>query len=106
MQSIAETYLSCCECQPLPLFEPTSFVQSFPNREPEVIYSVVAIVSRFGPASQFADENFFDHTVNAGKAYNLTMQRVVDGTVELSTLQALCLLVLYYFDGQCNITHV
>lgn len=99
LKRIAETYQRCCECQPLPLFDCSSgdeFVEGFSQRDDELICAVIAVTSRFlEEGSQICDVE--DATQ---KSFRLAMQRVVNGRVELSTLQTFCILALLDFDGK------
>jgi hypothetical protein len=95
---VARAYLKYCECQPIPLFDETTFVQSLPNREPELVYSVFAIATRFCDNTQIPHPSLDQISHYCEAAYRLVMTRLIDGNVELSTLQTLCLLSLLYLD--------
>ncbi|KAF8847409.1 hypothetical protein BDZ45DRAFT_329912 [Acephala macrosclerotiorum] len=93
--SAANTYLRYCDCQPLPLFHRSTFMQTLQDRDPEVLFSILALALRFGDT---LDANVFGHFEAARSRVS---KRVSDGSVELSTLQALCLLTLVDFaDGK------
>lgn len=96
LKQIAETYRRCCECQPMPLFDCSSdtFVETFSERDDEIICAVIALTSRFlHDAPRVCDAD--DATQ---KAFRLAMQRVANGRVEMSTLQTFCILSLLDFD--------
>ncbi|KAE9969435.1 hypothetical protein EG328_005034 [Venturia inaequalis] len=98
---VAERYLMYCDCQPLPLFDFQTFMQSLRTRDPEIIYAILALAMRF------ADNTFVQGPKDADKrsrdiaekARELVMKRVSNGPVELSTLQCLCLLSLIDFTN-------
>jgi hypothetical protein len=92
----AGVYLLYCDCQPLPLFHRGSFIQTLENRDKELILAILALTFRFSndPALNVYE---VDEFVEASRA--AVMRRVYDGTVELSTLQALCLLSLVDFTS-------
>lgn len=95
---VARAYLKYCECQPIPLFDETTFVQSLPDREPELVYSVFAMATRFCDNTQVPLPSLDQISHYCEAAYRLVMTRLIDGNVELSTLQTLCLLSLLYLD--------
>lgn len=95
---VARAYLKYCECQPIPLFDEATFMQSLPSREPELLYSLFAIASRFCDDIQVPRPSSDQITRYCEAAYRLVMARLIDGNVELSTLQTLCLLSLLYLD--------
>jgi hypothetical protein len=88
-----------CDCQPFPLFNRSTFLQKLKKREPEVLFSILALALRFnedGPFHQSQTKLVKDYVEAARQI--LTM-RIMDGTVELSTIQSLCLLALIDFTG-------
>ena len=99
--AIAELYLSYCESQPLPLFHRGSFLESLGTRDPEIIYAMLALSIRFAE-DQYLDVNDLIARINGYTevARSLVMKRVSEGPVELSTLQALCLLSLVDFTSK------
>ena len=99
--AIGELYLVYCESQPLPLFHRGTFLLSLRDRDPEVIYSVLALSIRF------SEEYYQDSTdlINKTNSYaeaarGLVMRRISEGPVEMSTLQSLCLLSLVDFTSK------
>ncbi|KAF4968997.1 hypothetical protein FSARC_3651 [Fusarium sarcochroum] len=97
LEVIGHAYLRYCECQPLPLFDHSTFIGSLSTRDPELVYAVTAAVCWACPneceLGEKADYVELAHT--------LAMARVTKGNVELSTIQTLCLLSFSYFnDGQ------
>ncbi|KAJ5313193.1 uncharacterized protein N7443_000077 [Penicillium atrosanguineum] len=99
--NMAETYLIYCDCQPLPLFHRESFVSTFPNRELEIVYSVVALASRFDNSSTMSSDGNSIPEANkfSDAAHQRIMSQITSGRVELSTLQTLCLLALIEFSN-------
>jgi hypothetical protein len=97
--STGENYLLYCDCQPLPLFDRSTFIQRLREREPEVLFSLLALTLRFnedGPNHEGQAKIITDY-VEAARA--LVTKKVMDGLVELSTIQSLCLLSLIDFTG-------
>ena len=71
-------------------------MQTIDHRDPELLFAILALTARFsGDAAlrEYREEEL----VEASRA--VVMQKVCDGTVELSTLQALCILSLVDFTS-------
>lgn len=102
LTSIAETYWTFCESQPLPLFcgNETSFVASFQSREISVIHSVMATVNRFRLDKEYSQRSAELVAESTSVAYRLVLDRIASCNVELSTLQTMCLVVLLDIDGK------
>ncbi|KAL3469688.1 hypothetical protein BJX99DRAFT_240812 [Aspergillus californicus] len=106
---VARTFLLYCDSQPLPLFYPDTFVSTFPNRAFEVVYSVLAVASRF--IDQETSEIWNESLPGVGEcqraARQLVLSSIAAGQIELSTLQTLCLLALIDLNNgdiiQCRI---
>ncbi|KAL4748349.1 hypothetical protein BDW72DRAFT_214853 [Aspergillus terricola var. indicus] len=82
-----------CNFQPLPLFHHKSFSAS-ENRDQELILAMKALGLRFGGngiADPGIDRQIKDWTEQSRR---MVMARVAEGSVELSTLQTLCILTL------------
>ncbi|CZR51346.1 related to C6 transcription factor [Phialocephala subalpina] len=95
--SAAKTYLQYCDCQPLPLFHCGTFMQTLQDRDPEVLFSILALALRFRDNESLAS-NVSGHFEAARSRVS---KRLSDGNVELSTIQTLCLLTLVDFaDGK------
>ncbi|GAB1192365.1 hypothetical protein APSETT444_001556 [Aspergillus pseudonomiae] len=77
-----------------------SFLSSLGNRDPEVIYAILALSARFAE-DQYRDSNDLAARTSGYTevARSLVMRRVSEGSVELSTLQCLCLLSLVDFTN-------
>lgn len=97
--STSENYLLYCDCQPLPLFDRSTFMQNLKEREPEVLYSLLALALRFNDDGPYREDRakVIKDYVEAARA--LVMKKVMDGLVELCTIQSLCLLSLVDFTG-------
>jgi len=97
--STGKNYLLYCDCQPLPLFDRSTFIQRLKEREPEVLFSLLGLALRFnedGPYHEGQSTPIQDY-VEAARV--LVMKKVMNGAVELSTIQSLCLLSLIDFTG-------
>jgi hypothetical protein len=95
----AETYLLYCDCQPLPLFHRSTFIQTLKDRDPEVLFALLALTLRFAEDPQLHGNqpSFVRGYVEAART--LISKKIFDGAIELSTIQALCLLSLVDFSG-------
>lgn len=95
----AELYLLYCDCQPLPLFDRDSFINTLENRDPEVLLCLLALTSRFSDDVSIRS-NLFEVVKGYIKAARaLVIRRLSDGPIELSTLQSLCLMSLVEFTS-------
>ncbi|KAF2796789.1 hypothetical protein K505DRAFT_156496 [Melanomma pulvis-pyrius CBS 109.77] len=94
----AEVYLQYCDCQPLPLFHRATFMQTMRDRDPEIIFSLLALTLRFlePPHVQHGQLSPISGYVEAARS--LVSRKIFDGAIELSTIQALCLLTLVDFS--------
>jgi hypothetical protein len=95
----AETYLLYCDCQPLPLFHRSTFIRNHKDRDPEVLFALLALTLRF-----IEDPQLYGNQASVVRGYveaarTLISKKIFDGAVELSTLQALCLLSLVDFSS-------
>lgn len=99
----AETYLLYCDCQPLPLFHRSTFTQTIRNRDPEVLFSLLALTLRFTEDAQLClnQSDLIRGYVEAART--LISKRIFDGAIELSTIQSLCLLSLVHFTGMLSL---
>ncbi|KAL4937862.1 hypothetical protein BDV06DRAFT_232295, partial [Aspergillus oleicola] len=81
-----------CNYQPLPLFHHKSFLATAGYRDPELLLAMQALGLRFsgnGIADSEIEQQIKDWTE---RSQQMVMARVTEGSVELSTLQALCIL--------------
>lgn len=107
MIEIAEVYLEYCDCQPLPLFHRASFLNSLRQRDPEVVYAVIALAIRFYDHSHLDEPDPYTPLSDKITRYTeaaraLVIKRVLEGPVELSTLQCLCLLSMIDFSSMSS----
>ncbi|KAH8649721.1 hypothetical protein BGZ60DRAFT_389605 [Tricladium varicosporioides] len=97
----AQAYLRFCDCQPLPLFHHQSFLQTLQQRDDEILLSVLGLATRFcGDLPLYLGQSqtrLADGHVRAARG--IVFKKVLDGTVELSTIQSLCLLSLVDFTN-------
>ena len=100
LESAASLYIKYCDCQPLPLFAIKHFQHSLSSCVPELIYAVIVLVSRFGDVGSTSTSTSTGTIVTnyLEPSRELTMQKVINGPVELSTIQTLCLLSLIEFN--------
>ncbi|KAK0664732.1 hypothetical protein DIS24_g245 [Lasiodiplodia hormozganensis] len=96
--SVAELYLLYCNGQPLPLFDPKTFISTLGTKDPEVLFGILAVAVRFSDDPLYRDRREQAVRGYAEAARTLVMRRVSHGPIELSTLQALCLLSLVDFS--------
>jgi len=89
-----ESYLLYCDCQPLPLFHRESFIQALPNRDAEVQFAILALTDRFLDDPEVRGLDLVETSRAA------VIQKVNEGSVELSTLQALVILSLVDFTSE------
>ena len=89
------------DSQPLPVFHRQSFLQTLGDRDPEVLFAILALALRYTDklATGHRDQEVAGY-VEASR--NIVSKKVFHGTVELSTIQALCLLSLVDFTGELN----
>lgn len=98
IEEIGQTYIKYCADQPLPLFPREGFVNSLLDRADATLFAIIAnslrCTSQTGETSRFADPRTFRDA-----AYARIMVDVGQGHVAMTTLQALCLVVLFDFTG-------
>ncbi|KAH6698382.1 fungal-specific transcription factor domain-containing protein [Leptodontidium sp. MPI-SDFR-AT-0119] len=100
IQRAAEIYLQYCDCQPLPLFQRSSFIRTLRNRKPEVLLSILAVALRFSEDRQSRTNHARVANGYVEACRTIISKQVFEGNVELSTIQALCLLTIVDFtDG-------
>jgi hypothetical protein len=97
--SAGEAYLLYCDCQPLPLFDRSSFKSNLKDRDAEVLFSILALALRFTDFP--AEDKDASRYVEVGRT--IISRKIFEGKVELSTIQSLCLLSLVDFTGMHRI---
>ncbi|KAJ5089907.1 hypothetical protein N7532_008591 [Penicillium argentinense] len=99
-RSAIDLYFTFCNAQPILLFPKNINSNSFGRRDPELVLAMEALGLRFqgsGTAESQLEAKIQSQTQ---KACQIVMARLTDGTVELSTIQTLCLLsMLEYTAG-------
>lgn len=75
------------------------FVETINERDPEVIFSILALAMRFSDDDIFRDSQSELITGYVEAAQSIISARIFGGRVELSTLQSLCLLSLVDFTS-------
>ncbi|KAH8702354.1 hypothetical protein BGW36DRAFT_372668 [Talaromyces proteolyticus] len=97
--SSAQTFLWYCNHQPIPFFHSETFLSTVSARDVELIDAIQALALRF------EEGGFPDHDINqqiqnkTESSRKAVMNRIAEGTVELSTLQSLCLLSMIDFTA-------
>ena len=101
MSTASRLYLTWCNYQPLPLFGQESvFLETINTRDAELVLAIQAVALRFNSSDLVAGLSLDSYIHEcAQKARNLVMERISRGSVELSTLQTLCLLAIFDFTG-------
>jgi hypothetical protein len=97
--SASRLFLTYCNCQPLPLFHHETFFASLDARDIELQDAIQALAMRFsdgGTTDPNTEQRIRSRTESCRKR---VMDRIANGTVELSTLQSLCLLSLIEHTG-------
>ena len=97
--AVAELYLLHCDCQPLPLFHRRTFIGTLATRDSEVLFAMLALAIRFLDDARVCERPLDLIAGYAEVSRNVVMRKVVEGSVELSTLQSLCLLTLVDFSS-------
>ncbi|KAL2830433.1 hypothetical protein BJY01DRAFT_118802 [Aspergillus pseudoustus] len=88
-----------CNFQPLPLFRHTTFPGTTENRDPELLLALQALGLRFsgGGISEPEIKRLIMNWTEESR--RLVMVRVTEGSMELSTLQTLCILIFIDFTA-------
>jgi hypothetical protein len=103
VRSVTKLYLQFCDCQPLPLFDADELANSLESRDQETLFAILALALRFSKDAILQD-NVVEFTEGyAESARKLVIKRVIQGPVELSTLQALCLLSCVDFTSRISV---
>lgn len=98
LHEVAEVYLMYCDSQPLPLFHRATFRSSIRDRDKELVLALLALTIRFTIVTDAVGISKEQRTAEYSEASRkIISSRVYDGTVELSTVQSLCLLSIVDF---------
>ncbi|KAJ5773224.1 transcriptional regulator family: Fungal Specific TF [Penicillium paradoxum] len=95
----AELYLMFCNAQPLLLFPHRSSVASLKMRDPELLLAIEALGVRFKKQGVNDKDVQLEIKRKTERASQIVMMRLASGTVELSTIQTLCLLSMLEFTA-------
>lgn len=81
------------------MFHTDSFLETLRDRDAEILFCILALALRFcdDPSLRATDEVILEY-VEAART--LVAKKVFDGTVELSTIQSLCLMSLVDFTSE------
>lgn len=96
---VIELYFQYNHRQPLWVFEPEDL--SFPeNCSQEVLFAVLSLASRYSTLTLTPDELAQTISKYSQAARNLIISKIANGTVDLATLQSLCILSFSNFVGK------
>ncbi|KAI2737274.1 transcriptional regulator family: Fungal Specific TF [Penicillium roqueforti] len=95
----AELYLTFCNAQPLLLFPHRSSLVSLGKRDPELLLAIEALGVRFKRPGIIDQDIQLEIKIKTERASQMVMMRLASGTVELSTIQTLCLLSMLEFTA-------
>ncbi|KIW12783.1 hypothetical protein PV08_07970 [Exophiala spinifera] len=101
VEAAVDVYMKFCNFQPLPLFSPQNWRDSFASWDVELLLSIVASALRFKDRWDLGINILdVDKRQYAAAAQKLVMHKVSYGPVDVSTIQCLCILSLNEFhDG-------
>lgn len=88
-----ELYAYHCHCQPLPIFQIEHLRENFKEYSWDVLFAILATAVRFLDSPASTEVQLQHSRSYAEKSWRLIMSKFIEGVVELSTLQALCLLI-------------
>ncbi|KAJ5225861.1 hypothetical protein N7468_007086 [Penicillium chermesinum] len=97
--SAIQLYLKFCNSQPLSLFPQNTVAVSLENRDPELVLCLEALGIRFHGHGIQDSEVAMRIRKNTEQASKVVMTRLLDGCVELSTIQTFCLLSVLEFTA-------
>ncbi|KIW67627.1 hypothetical protein PV04_06864 [Phialophora macrospora] len=100
VKGYARLYLKHCNYQPLPLFS-DNLIDTLSSRDPELLFAMMALASRFETIGSTEHGAAWNRNYGklGGPAKELIMRRLACGPIELSTIQALCLLSMAEFNN-------
>lgn len=105
IERLGKVYLTFCADQPLPLFPRDDFVVSLLARPDATLFGIVANALRYASDSEDNSHRQDSHLFR-NAAHSKVMADIGHGDVELSTLQALCLVILFDFASTlCHFCH-
>lgn len=99
LEEIGEVYMRFCANQPLPLFPAEGFVESLFTRADVTLFAIIAISLRYTRKARDGS-HFLDSQAFRDAAQSRIMANIGQGKVDITTLQALCIVVIYDFVGK------
>ncbi|KAH8592346.1 hypothetical protein B0O99DRAFT_244090 [Bisporella sp. PMI_857] len=96
--SVIDLYFKYCDCQPLPLLDRADLSMG-EDGSAELMFAILALTVRFSDNPYFQRNQSEWMEKYAKSARSLNMQKIADGTVQLSTIQSMCLLCVYDFTS-------
>lgn len=99
IEELGKAYMTFCADQPLPLFPRDRFVESLLDRADATLFAIIANSLRH--ISDAEDSTCSrESRIFRDAAHSRVMEDVGQGSVEISTLQALCLIVFFDFASE------
>lgn len=95
-------YRIFCNYQPLPLFPREVSSASLASRDPELVLAIEALGTRFLGKGVKESRIEKQIKVKTKRASKMAITRLAEGSVELSTIQTLCLLSFLEFTGKLS----
>lgn len=103
--TMGRLYLTWCHGQPVTLFNADTFLESLPFRDKELILALQTFSLRF-PPSDLTPQRRERLDGMEREARSIVMGKIADAEVEISTLQALCILSMVEFASKFHKTTV
>lgn len=100
--AMGRLYLTWCHGQPVTLFNAETFLESLPFRDKELILALQTFSLRFPPGNLTPQKRERLDGMER-EARSIVMTKIADAEVELSTLQALCVLSMVEFASELNL---
>lgn len=91
-----------CNLQPLPLFPHDIAAATLEARDVELVLCLEALGVRFSSGGILEGEVTRQIQMKTEKASKAIMSRLLNGRVELSTIQTLCLISMLEFTGEIS----
>ncbi|KAL3421545.1 hypothetical protein PVAG01_07991 [Phlyctema vagabunda] len=95
--SLVEIYIGRCDCQPLSIFDIEILRLNIDLLDPAVLYSILAVALRLSKSTQtqIPGDAIKLSLEFAERSRQLVMDKINEGSVEMSVFQALCLHAFY-----------
>jgi hypothetical protein len=94
-----DVYFQCAHRQPLWLFNQDEFLT--PNSCEELLLMILSVAIQYDP-DQFSDDNMRSSEAYSDAARSLVMLRIANSSIDVSVLQALCLLAYFNLLSKCR----